>query len=540
MNTPNGLSRKLLHEWIWYGSLCMLVIMMPLSRWMATVSLIIMGANWIAEGRFRERFRIFRADKPAVALTLIFGVNVFGMFWTEDLHFAVFNDLLHKLPILVLPVIFATTHAPDARRLRLLLFFFIASVSAVSLIGIAERLILSNYEFRDASPFIIGLYYSMLLILAAFQLPPLVSQTTDKVFYYRAGLAVSAWLIFYLFYLRSLSGIASFAGVLILLLITWLASEKRISVRVTVITVLLLIAGVTTRAVIKIYHETHHEIETDLNSLPERTERGNLYYHEPGAIIRENGNLVLINIAEVELRDAWNTRSELDFDSTDMSGMSLKYTLYRYMSSIGLKKDGEGFSHMNEEDIREVERGITNYLNATRPGFMVRIYDEMRGLYIYRKTVNKEPSMGSMTERLDQWSASWQAFKKHPVFGWGTGSILKAIDYGFEKNGSVLQGRGMKPHNQYLYILLTLGVTGLVLCIGLYSYVVIESEIYKIFTFRVFLVVFAINFLANNSFEDQLGQNPFVFFTLFYIYFHPVMTSGQNNRPAQSSDNNMK
>ncbi len=183
----NNLTRKSLHDRVYYGSMCMLVTMMPLSRYMATVSLIVMATNWIAEGRYRERFRHFIADKPAVALSMIYGLNVIGLLWSKDLHFALFNDLLHKLPILILPVIFSTSPVPDARRLRLLLFLFIASVFAVSLIGISNRLLLSNYEFRDASPFIIGVYYSMLLILAAFQLPALIRHTTGNIYYNQSG-----------------------------------------------------------------------------------------------------------------------------------------------------------------------------------------------------------------------------------------------------------------------------------------------------------------------------------------------------------------
>lgn len=540
MPSLKGLSRKSLHEWIWYGSLCILVVMMPLSRYIATVSLIIMAANWIAQGRFRERFSIFLADKPAVALSLIYGLNVIGLLWSKDLHYALFNDLLHKLPILILPVIFATSPVPGVKQIRLLLFLFIASVFAASLIGFFDRIFFSNHDFRDASPFIIGLYYSMLLILAAFQLPSLIRQTSNKLSHYRAGLAISAWLIFYLFYLRSLSGIASFAGVILLLLITWLAREKRIAVRVTVITLMVLITVVTARSFIKICHETHRENEIDLTNLPATTERGNYYHHDTAALIRENGNLVWIYIAETELKDAWNEISELDFDGTDLSGMSLKYTLFRYMSSKGLKKDADGFSQLDADDISAVERGITNYRNTKRPGFLIRVHNEMTGLYIYRKTENREPSSGSFTERLDQWSASWQAFKRYPLFGWGTGSILMAVDYGFEKNGSPLVGRKMKPHNQYLYILLTLGITGLIFYIGLYSFAVRKNGLHKILLYRIFIVVFAINFLANNSFEDQLGQNPFVFFTLFYIYFYPVMTAIQNDRPKHSGNINTK
>ena len=540
MKSLNGLTRKSLHDWIWYGSICLLVTMMPVSRYMATVSLIIMAANWIAQGRFRERFRVFATDRPAVALSLIYGLNVAGLLWSKDLHFALFNDLLHKLPILILPVIFSTSPVPDAKRVRLILFLFIASVFLVSLIGISNRLILSNYEFRDASPFIIGLYYSILLILAAFQLPPLTRQATGSKGWHYAGLAISGWLIFYLFYLRSLSGIASFAGVLILLIIMWLAAERRTYLKISVTTIILLITALTAVSFIRIYHETHHENDTDFSSLPVKSDKGYYYYHDTNAIMRENGNLVMINIAETELKDAWNAVSELDFDSADMSGDYLKYTLFRYMASKGLRKDSNDFMQLNEADIEAVEKGITNYRNTGRPGFMIRVHDEMRGLYIYRKTEKRESYAGSFTERLDQWSASWQAFKEHPVFGWGTGSILLAVDYGFEKNGSPLAGRGMKPHSQYLYILLTLGITGLILYIGLYSYAVIKTGIYKLLIFKVFIVVFVVNFLANNSFEDQLGQNPFVFFTLFYIYFHPVIAAGQTMTQSADDDNNMK
>jgi hypothetical protein len=55
----------------------------------------------------------------------------------------------------------------------------------------------------------------------------------------------------------------------------------------------------------------------------------------------------------------------------------------------------------------------------------------------------------------------------------------------------------------------------------LYTFVIRKSGIHKTFIFNIFLVTFLVNFLANNSIESQLGQNPFVFFTLFYIYFYP-------------------
>ena len=100
------------------------------------------------------------------------------------------------------------------------------------------------------------------------------------------------------------------------------------------------------------------------------------------------------------------------------------------------------------------------------------------------------------------WRASWEAFKEHPVLGWGTGSILKAVDYGIEKNGSALSGLNMKPHNQFLYILLTLRLTGLIIIVMLYVYFLVKNKAHESFMFQVFLIVFLVNFIGNNSFES--------------------------------------
>ena len=105
--------------------------------------------------------------------------------------------------------------------------------------------------------------------------------------------------------------------------------------------------------------------------------------------------------------------------------------------------------------------------------------------------------------------------------GWGTGSILKAVDYGIQKNGSTLSGLNMRPHNQFLYILLTLGLTGLIIIVALYVYFLVKIKAHESFMFILFLIVFLVNFTGNNSFESQSGQNLFVFFSLFYGYFYP-------------------
>ncbi|MBE0673983.1 MAG: O-antigen ligase family protein [Bacteroidales bacterium] len=528
MKTGFSISREEIHFQIYYWSLTLLVVCMPVSRYLMTVSLAIIVANWLAQGKFKTRFRIFLADRPAVAFTLIYSLSIIGLLWTKDINYALSRDLLHKSPMLFLPIIFATSRVPDARKTRLILILFIASVFIVTITGFVIRTIHPGASFREASPFIAGVYLSILIIIAAFQLPLLASQTRQGKIIWALTLAVTVWLFFFLIYLRSLSGIASLAGIILFLSIMFISKRRSLYSRLAVSIVIVAIASAFILPVIKIYRQTHMEIETDFSTLDEYTALGNRYYHDTVTIARENGHLINIYIAEEELKEAWEKASTTAFPDTTLTGSPVRTTLYRYMASKGLRKDAGGFRLMTSEDIAAVEKGVTNYLNLSRSGVYNRIYEELMGFYIYRKVSYRVPWMSSFAERFDQWRAAIKAFAVHPVFGWGTGSVLKAMKYGFQTTGSPFAAINMKPHNQYFWILLTLGVAGLLGYILLYTFIVVKSGVYKSFIFNIFLITFLINFLANNSIEGQLGQNPFVFFTLFYIYFYPKT---QEERP---------
>jgi hypothetical protein len=337
------------------------------------------------------------------------------------------------------------------------------------------------------------------------------------------SLAISAWLIFFLFYLRALSAIASFAAVMVFVTVIFVTRVKSLLLKVSVPALVILMTGLAIWPMVSIYKQTHAEAPTDFRTLEKYTVHGTPYLHDTINRIRENGNPVYIYIADDELRNAWNERSDLDFDGNDLMNQELRATLYRYMSSRGLKKDREGLMQLAGSEIRAIERGTTNYLNIKRPGFYIRAYEEIMSLQIYYQSSRKVTSWGSLTKRIDVWRASREAFKEHPVLGWGTGSILKAVDYGIKKNGSTLAGLNMRPHNQFLYILLTLGIAGMIIIAALYGYFLVKNRAHESFMFILFLIVFLVNFTGNNSFESQSGQNLFVFFSLFYAWFYPLL-----------------
>ena len=97
------------------------------------------------------------------------------------------------------------------------------------------------------------------------------------------------------------------------------------------------------------------------------------------------------------------------------------------------------------------------------------------------------------------------------------------MDYGLEKTGSSLRGLNMKPHNQYLFILLTLGLAGFLVTGFLYGYFIVKNQAHRSLMFVLVLIMFLINFLGNNSFESQPGQDLFVYFSLVYALFYPSL-----------------
>ncbi len=593
MYAETDIKRRNIHRGIYLASLCLIAIFLPSSRYMLTVSEIILAANWVAEGGFGTRFRRLRTDRAAIAFMLIYVLSVVGMAWSEDHAYAFRHDLLHKLPTLFMPLIVSTSALPGKKMTRLILLLFISSVLVVSFIGFFSRLMQPELSFREASPFIPGLYLGLMVIIAAFQLPLLAWEGADKMLlpgrgrsgklteresdttgekpmpvsadtgdgtmpdtmqmsdgvdvvegplpapddainlplpawvisgsrkFFIVGLVISAWLIFFLFHLRTLSGAASFAAALICLTAVFATRSQRILPKILLPALFIIVAALAAGPMVTIWKQTHAETPVIFNSLDSLTARGNPYQHDTLNIIRENGNLVYLYIADGELREAWNERSTIDYDGTNLVGLELRATLFRYMSSLGLRKDADGLNELNDNDIAAVERGVTNHLNLNRPGFYVRVYEEMMSLYLYYESSRQLTEWGSLTKRIDLWRASWEAFRERPLLGWGTGGILPAMEHGLQKNGSTLSGLNMKPHSQYLYILVTLGVAGMIITVILYAFFVVKRQAHRSLMFILFLALFLVNFLGNNSLESQPGQNLFVFFSMIYGYFYP-------------------
>lgn len=511
--------RQNIHSTIYFICLCLLVIFLPTSRFMLTVVHFILGINWIIEGDFKRKFERFFNNKPALVFVLIYIIHIIGLLWTENLNYAIGSDLKAKLPTLTLTLIMISSSKLSLRQLHLLLFLFISAVLAVTFISFINAQLNDIYNSREILLFSYRLYFNLMLILSMFMLPYLTLKVTSRKIWFIASLVLSLWMLYFLILTKSFSGIISLAGVLVFFALWLIFNHKNMLVRGAIALLLIGSAISITYIISYISSFEKNKEKVVFSELDTHTKEGTPYKHDTSHVLRENGNLVKIYIAEDELREAWNKRSKIDYDSIDKKGKNIKHTIIRYMASKGLRKDQEHFKKLSDEDIKAIEHGTTNYLYTGWPGILERLHNIIRGVHIYKDF--QIPEWNTFTKRIDLWRASWVAFKKHPVFGWGTGDIYTAVEYGLEKNDSALQGPTKKPHNQYMLFSLTLGIVGLILFLVFYFYPVIKTGGYKIFPYKVLMIAFFIDMLGNNPLDAYLGQTLFVFFTMIFCFVYP-------------------
>ncbi len=503
-----------LHAYLFYLCFCLMLASLPTSRYFISVAQILMGANWLAERRYREKIQRFLRNKPAVIFSLIYLVYIAGIFWTNDLTYGIGYDLKNKVPILTLTFMVASGKPLRPKRRHDLITVFLLSVLVTSVIGFFIFLSSDFINPRSISPFISHVYLSMMVVFSIFLIPWHTRQISENPRWRQLSWLASAWLLMYLLILSSMTGILCLGGVIIFLLFREIISKSPLSRKIMAVAAFAGLAAASLLLFFYVIKPLTLSINPEASELAEKTSLGNAYRHDFENQQRENGHLVYHFIAEDEIETAWNEVSQIAIDSNDHSGQPIKATVYRYLTSKGLKKDQEGISALSRQDINAIEHGIPNYLYTRWPNLLVRLHQSAWEVFEYNRTGN--PSGHTFTQRLELWKASVVAFKKQPLFGWGTGEIFLAMDYGLRAINSSLDNYRMKPHNQFLVLLLMVGITGTLVIFLLYSWFLRETRATNYLLFNIFLVIMLVSMLGNNPIDAQIGLTFFVFFSLYF------------------------
>ncbi len=476
------------------------------------------GLVWIVQGIARKMKVFFhRENAPAWALVSIYLLHVAGMFFTTDFGYAM-KDLRVKLPLLLLPLILSTTLHVERRAFRLLMYLFIAAVTVATFISTYHLLFGQITDSREASIYISHIRFSMLIDIAIFAIFYLAVKKSEVLRHTRIILAVTAlWLIAFLFLAAYMTGIIILAGTSAILLVYLIVHKRGLRVKIPVlvgVTAVIVMAFFYIRG---IYREVNRVEPVDFSNLERVTAKGNPYWHDTGVDQVENGHYVWLYVSMDELRQAWNSRSPFDFDGKDKAGQELRYTLIRFLSSKGYRKDAGGVSRMTDEEIRLVEGGTASIVYVEKPTFYVRIYKIFWEYSRYLDTRN--PSGHSVMQRIEFWRAAVGIIRENPATGVGTGDIKIAFADQYDKMGSLLDKEyRWRAHNQFLAITATFGFIGLAWFLFGLIFPAWRMKKFHDYYYLTFFIIIILSMITEDTLETQVGATQFAFFSAYYLF----------------------
>jgi len=507
------------HDNIYFAGLILLGICLPLSKFGMSVAIFILLGNWILEGDFKRKQRILQQRNSILIFSTLILVHLIWLLNTTDFQYA-FKDIRIKSPLLALPLIMGTSRSVTTGQLKTIILFFVAGVTVGSLVS---SFILLGYsgeaidDIRDISVFISHIRFSLLINIAIFSLGYLLYafHKQNKKIEIIAYSILLVWLVVFVFILQSLTGI------LILLIVGFVFSLimiRRLTnfmlkyfLIIALVTLPLIIIALISRAIIQFYRID----EPDPESVAQFTANGNPYEHNFQNKQVENGNYIWMYVCEKELAEEWNNRSGYDYTGLDEREQYLKYTLIRYLTSKGLRKDSVGISYLTGEDVQRIQQGITNYRYWHGSGLEYQLYQLIWQIDVYRKEGN--PSGHSVTQRIEYLRTAFQIIGDYFFFGVGTGDLQKAFDEQYDENDSLLSDQWrLRAHNQYITFFITFGLFGFLICMVALIYPVFYEHKQNDYWFMMFLFIALLSMLNEDTLETHAGAT---FFSYFYSLF---------------------
>jgi hypothetical protein len=446
---------------IFYFALIALVIGMPLSVFLISVSQFGLAISWLLAGNYMQRLKNFFTGSIGLCFTLFFAMHLIGLFYTTDIKYA-FNDIRIKLPLILLPFFLSTMPTITNKQWRYVLHFFMIACFISTCISTYIWAGLSNKTITDTrqiSIFISHIRLSLLICLSIYLSIYFFNISDNKKKYRWIYPVLLIWFVVFLCILESFTGLIILTVTLCIYVTYAIIKAKRWSLALSV---LIMGSSLIFGIAFKLNKDlTALNIEKQLNiQNPLTTALGNIYTHERFKGDIENGWPIFMNVAYTELDSAWQTRSRIAFDSVDARGQWIKYTLLRYMTSKGLMKDAAGLQHLDNNDVKNIEAGIAS-INELNTGTITARYKAT--LYEVNNALQGgNPSGHSVTMRLLFWQASWHIIKENMLFGVGTGDNKIALDAYYATNTPQLFKQfWLRSHNQFIAITVSFGIIGL-------------------------------------------------------------------------------
>ncbi|WCL80454.1 O-antigen ligase family protein [Saprospira sp. CCB-QB6] len=118
----------------------------------------------------------------------------------------------------------------------------------------------------------------------------------------------------------------------------------------------------------------------------------------------------------------------------------------------------------------------------------------------------------SDTQRMLSFQVALEVWAKSPILGVGLGDLKDEQKLIYQKDYP--EQRVMAPHSQYISSLAAMGVLGLLLFLGLFSWPFFTE---KTAIFQLFWLLIAVSFLSENTLFITIGANLYAFFYCYLL-----------------------
>lgn len=512
----------------YFLGLVMLAASLTLSPFVMSVAQFWLIGIWIIDAIVNKDFKAkcsrFGHNKAAVLLVAFYLLHVVGLIYTTDFQYAM-KDLRVKLPILLLPFLFASTTPLDRKHFNLLMNIYVLSVFVATWFSFAAYLKHDYNDVREISHFISHIRFCLHIVFCMAITAYYLFKRPAKWWSKAIQFAIILWFAYQIYIFESLSGYAVLAAVVVVsILYAFLHWKTGTGWRIAVIAVAVIALAASSITLYKIVKPMLKVEEVNFSTLEKTTAQGNPYWHDTIHNPIEDGRYVGLYYCRTELREAWPQRSSLAFDGQTTNGENLEATLARYLTSKGLRKDAEGVMALTDTDIHNIEQGIANYNNWAHPGVRARLSSTIFEYNLYQRYNN--PNGGSLSQRIEYTRASFHIIKQHWLFGVGTGDVPTAFAQTYDEIQSPLnQEFRYRAHNQYLAITVAFGLVGLALFLLALLYPYFSSKKNRHYLYTIFLCIMLLSMFPEDTLETQAGASLFAFFDALLLFSYPTKDS---------------
>ncbi|MBO7647530.1 MAG: O-antigen ligase family protein [Bacteroidales bacterium] len=487
--------------------LTMLVVSLPLSHFLMGLSTFLLFLNWLAEWNWKEKWQRICNQKVGFVFAGLYLCLFWGLFHTQNWPNA-WHELLVQLPLIFMPVLLTTSRPLTPKATRFILHSFMFSTLVCCVISWSYWLMNDVVEMREISLFVDHIRFSLCVVLS-FVLAVAFMTLSDSAGIKRSLYGLLAVLFFvYAIFSHTLTGIICILSIISCYAVWQLivAPKKQKMLSVVVLSLIVILCTYLVIVTVQFFDDKDKIITTT------ETASGNPYTFDTNSPL-ENGHRIGYYVCHEELQKAWNLRS----DSALTEGR--ENVLIRYLNSKGLHKDYEALMSLEHKDIRNIERGIPNYLYLWNMDFRSTLYPTYFTISLYRCCGYIENS--SLLERLELWKTSWKIFKRHPLLGVGIGDDKDELDAQLvADNSSIAHKKQRGCHNQILTFGLMCGLPMILYFIFMIAYPFVRMRKQVSFVYVGFVMMMLMSMVIEDTLGSQTGRLMFsVMLPLLLLYW---------------------